>query len=133
MIQVEIIDRDGDQCSLGDVIILHFPADKYKYIGLLEYSDKAKCFRLSDGDGGWKALTESHATFERLCPFSIWPGAEKFFGRIELNKKLTLQSIYNMVFDAQEVKEDCKCDGVITTTCENNRCFKICVNCLKEQ
>ena len=100
MISVQIIDRHGDECQLQDIIMLHFIAEKIKYLGVLIYDEAHKVFRLSNGDGDWKSLTEPDSTFERLCAYADWPEAEKYLGKINLTKKFTLQKIYDMVSEA---------------------------------
>ena len=96
MITISIKDTHGNECELGDVLVLHFPNPKVKYFGVLVYDPKDYCFRVSDMFDGWHAIHPSYMTIERLCKFEDRPAVKKELGNVEVQDVKEFDKIYNI-------------------------------------
>jgi hypothetical protein len=95
MIQVSIKDKNGTECNLNDVIIVHNPNEKIKYFGVLKFEDCE--FYLSDLSEGSHQLPLIHwQKMERLCTLEQAPGIEKELGSVEVEDVKEFDKIFNL-------------------------------------
>lgn len=100
MIQVELTDANGNSLNTYDVCIIHFPNEKVKYIGFLQFCNVTLQFVLRYKDGGYTPFSYSknkHAKLEKIANISDVPKLQHYTGAHFFKTKVEAKDFMNAV------------------------------------
>ena len=83
-IKLSILDSEGTELQMRDVVLVEYTNPKEKYIGVIDFDKEIMQLVVSDNDGGWHAFPKhSWETIRVLGDEGMIPTLEKYFGRSE--------------------------------------------------
>ncbi|HLO39096.1 MAG TPA: hypothetical protein VK173_11410, partial [Lacibacter sp.] len=103
-IKLTVLDNEGTEIHLKDIVVIEFANPNIKYIGVVEFNEEQKQLLISDNDGGWHAFPKHEwETFRAIADEKLIPVLEKYFGRSEFTSKAAtkrfMQNIEELIHD----------------------------------
>lgn len=96
--EIIIKDSHGNECNIGDIILLHFINENYFYLGVLEFDKDDFRFIITDMCGEYKAVKPPFSTKkERFFNIKEKPSLKKELGIIELRDGQSVETIYELL------------------------------------
>lgn len=99
MILISLKDSNGNKLKLDDVVLIHFPNEDVKYLGVLKFLKEDACFIISDNDAHYECWQPNiWSSIEKVCDGDFNTSLDHFFG---LNETTTAK----MMKSVEQVKE----------------------------
>jgi hypothetical protein len=98
---INLQDNFNNSLDLNDIILVHYPNQYIKYLGLLDFDAKNACFILSDNHANYQAFKPACAThIERIAKLSERGDLYKELGRYD--KRKTVKNIMDKIFGSEK-------------------------------
>jgi hypothetical protein len=88
MIQITLYDSFHNELDLDDIILVHYPNEDVKTLGVLKFNQNDKTFYLQFDQYDWQSIfLIKHEKYQRICKASENPHLLKYTGRYDTRRK----------------------------------------------